>query len=215
MSKSSKIFTVIGFIAFLGAAVLVNSIFFSDSNGLPKYRGDDVANAGNDPFLNKIPGDLRNKYENELVKLKKELKDNPGDTEKWIQVGIIKKVFNNYAGARDAWEYAKIVNPNYSVAYFNLGDLYGSYLKDMETAKKNYLKAIDIDPAVGQYYVALAQFYKFFYTDKEDETDDILVRGLKEIPNDEGIKYQLTRYWKQEGLSDQEINKRLAEIVQE
>lgn len=161
---------------------------------LASYTGDPIDNVGNDPFLKEIPPDYFKKYTQELTDLKKSLGEKPANFDQWLRVGIIKKIFNNYIGARDAWEYAKKINPFLSVSYFNLGELYGWYFKDFTKAEDNYLKAIETDPALAQVYIGLANFYTYVYKAKADQTDDVLRRGLKELPDNEELKRALDYY---------------------
>ena len=194
---------------------LVGFLLFAplEDTNLPRYRGDTIDNIGNDPFIRQVPTEKAEQYKAELSRLKNALTENPTDLESWLQVGLIKKLFNNYAGARDAWEYAKLINPKHSIAYYNLGDIYSGYLKDVNKAEENYLKAIEVDPALSQYYVTLALFYEFVYKEKTDLVDDVLVTGLQYAPFDESLRYQLIRYLREQGLSTEAINARLEQAL--
>ncbi|PIR88907.1 MAG: hypothetical protein COU07_03350 [Candidatus Harrisonbacteria bacterium CG10_big_fil_rev_8_21_14_0_10_40_38] len=183
----------------VAVAVLGGVFFFTSSNGigggtLPKYKGDAIENIGTDLFIAEIPKDVQEKYKNELSDLNEGLKNTPDNIDLWIQVGIIKKIFNNYNGARDAWEYAKIVNPKHSTPYYNLGGLYGSYIKDFEKAEENYLKAIEIDPTLGYLYLGLADFYENFYTEKADQAIEVIKQGLVVVPDEPSLKQALEHY---------------------
>lgn len=160
----------------------------------PPYTGDPIENIGNDPFVQQVPTDYLRKYKQELANFKKTLAENPEDAEGWVRVGVLKKFFNNYEGARDAWEYVKIINPAFSTPYYNLGGLYAGYLKDNPKAEENYLKAIEIDPNLTYFYLALAEFYSVFYKEKIDQVDDILLRGLAALPNNESLLGALRNY---------------------
>ena len=161
---------------------------------LSSYTGDPIDNIGNDPFIQQVPADYLEKYKQELANFKKTLTENPGDAEAWARVGVLKKFFNNYEGARDAWEYAKIVNPEFSTPYYNLGGLYAGYLKDNLKAEENYLKAIEIDSALPYLYLGLAEFYSVFYKEKSDQVEQVLQRGLKILPGDESLLRALESY---------------------
>lgn len=169
-------------------------VISAEPRKLPLYQGDPIDNIGEDPFIQQVPADYLEKYKQELANFKKTLAKNPGDVEGWIRVGVLKKFFNNYDGARDAWEYAKIVNPEFSTPYYNLGVLYGAYLKDLIKAEENYLKAIEIDPSLTYLYLALAEFYSVFYKEKIDRVDDVLRRGLAVLPDNESLLDALRNY---------------------
>lgn len=163
---------------------------------LPKYGGEPIDKIGNDSFIQQVPPDYLKKYKEELTELKKILTENPNNVEKWLRVGVIKKFFNNYNGARDVWEYAKIVNPKFSTSYYNLGGLYGGYLRNNLKAEENYLKAIEIDPQLSYLYLGLAELYSVFYPEKKYLADDVILRGLKELPDNESLLQALKQYQK-------------------
>jgi len=156
------------------------------SDQLPLYTGDPIENIGNDPFIKMVPAAYLEKYKKELAELNDALINNKSDVDKWLRVGVIKKFFNNYLGARDAWEYAKLINPNHSTVYYNLGGLYSHYLRDYSKAEENYLKAIMIDPNLSYLYLGLADFYHTFVgnTAKALET---VKQGLLALPNDASL----------------------------
>lgn len=162
--------------------------------GPPSYTGDPIDNIGNDPFIRQVPADYLEKYKQELANFKKTLTENPGNAEAWARVGALKKFFNNYLGARDAWEYAKIVNPKFSIPYYNLGGLYAGYLRDNPKAEENYFKAIEIDPSLDYLYLGLADFYKVFYPEKADQAVEVIRLGLKEFPDNESLLKALKHY---------------------
>ena len=96
----------------------------------------------------------------DLNDLKVALEKNPSDFNDWIAVGITKKFFNDYEGARDAWEYVTVLYPNDSLAFENLGNLYALYLHNNAKAEYYYRKAIENNSIESSFYIALADFYK-------------------------------------------------------
>jgi tetratricopeptide (TPR) repeat protein len=161
---------------------------------LPSYKGDSIDNIGTDPIINTVSAATIEKYKKELTTLKDSLVKEPNNFDEWVQVGMIKKIFNNYSGARDAWEYACIVAPKNSIAYFNLGGLYGSYLHEFEKAELNYLRAIENDSKLAYLYLGLADFYWTFDVSKRDKADDIIRKGLEALPGDEALLQALQMY---------------------
>lgn len=161
---------------------------------LQLYSGDPIENIGNDAFIEQVPSEYLKSYKKELSELRETLAKNPGDFDGWLRLGVIKKFFNNYVGARDAWEYANAVASNNSTAYYNLGGLYGAYLKDYAKAETNYLAAIKNDPKLPYVYLGLAEFYSVFFPAKKDLADDVIRQGLEANPDDESLKGALKYY---------------------
>lgn len=104
----------------------------------------------------------------------------PFNINDWITVGIIKKFFNDYEGARDAWEYVTILYPRDPLAFENLGNLYALYLHDNAKAEYSYKKAIENNSLEPSFYIALADFYKNFLGDNSKAIDTLL-SGLEKI----------------------------------
>ena len=108
------------------------------------------------------------------------LEKDPFNINDWITVGIIKKFFNDFEGARDAWEYVIVLYPKDPLAFENLGNLYALYLRDNVKAEYNYKKAIENNPFEPSFYTALADFYRNFLNDNSKAIDIILL-GLGRI----------------------------------
>ncbi len=115
-----------------------------------------------------------------LNDLKVALEKDPFNINDWISVGITKKFFNDYEGARDAWEYVVVLYPNDPLAFENLGNLYALYLRDNSKAEYNYKKAIENNSLEPSFYIALADFYKNFLGDNSKAINTIL-SGLEKI----------------------------------
>ncbi len=160
------------------------------------YRGEPIEEIGNDPAIKNFPPEAIEKNKNRLHELAVQLKTDPKNWNFWMEIGQLKKFFNNYNGAVAVYEYAKTINPEEPLVYYNLANLYGSYLRDYPKAEEYYLKALDYGPSDEYIYLGLAEFYRDFYTAKSDLTDDVLLQGLKEIPNNPNLIIQLAYYYK-------------------
>jgi tetratricopeptide (TPR) repeat protein len=114
------------------------------------------------------------------------LKKNSSSVDDWINLGIYRKEIEDYDGAKEAWSYASLLNPNNPVPFSNLGDLYGYYLKDKAMAEINILKAVEKDPASANWYVRAADFYREVEDDLA-KAKAILEKGLVAIPNDASL----------------------------
>jgi len=88
------------------------------------------------------------------------LKRNPDDIAGWSDLGMVRKSLGDYEGTRQAWEYAAALRPNDYLAFVNLGDLYGYYLKDNAQAEKNFKHAIVNDPTRVYLYFKTYEFYR-------------------------------------------------------
>ena len=177
----------------------------SKTGELSLYKGQDVADIGNDAFISKVPKEQVDKYKAELIRLRGVLEKNPLNVDAWMGVGNIKNFFGNYDGARDAWEYTGYLNDGNSVVYYNLGNLYGSYLKDYKKAEENFLKAIELENRNVNYYIGAADFYRNFYTEKKAEVKKILEEGIRQVPNDVSILAYAGGYYKEEGNKERAL----------
>ena len=176
-----------------------------DEGNLVFYVGQDLADIGNSSFMNKVPKEQVDKYKAELARLKEVLESDPTNVENWMSVANIKNFFNNYEGARDAWEYAKYLNNDNSAVYYNLGNLYGGYLKDYKLAEENFLKAIELEKKNVNYYIGTADFYWNFYTGKKGEAGNILEEGMKEMPDDISLLSYAAGYYKNTGNKERAL----------
>lgn len=159
---------------------------------LPIYSGQPIAFLGNDPIIDQVSQEVVNKRRQMLAELAVSLSNDPNDFDGWMTVAYIKKIFNNYEGARDAWEYAKQVVSNSPLPYLNLGDLYGYYLRDLEKAEGNLLAAIQFDfSGVAGALQRTAFFYKDFgMIEKALQRFEELLRIN---PDEEWIKEEIRR----------------------
>lgn len=161
--------------------------------GLPAYQGEPIAYLGADPaILSQLPPERVQQYQNSLKERAVALAKNAADYDSWIAVGIYKKFFNNYTGARDAWEYAKIVGASDPQAYLNLASLYAYYLRDVKEAEKNFLAAVNLDRLnYSNSFYQIAAFYRDF---GQKELAIKFYRAILEFnPDDEAVKTELER----------------------
>ena len=118
------------------------------------------------------------------------LKANPFLPDEWLSLGINRKMISDYEGAKEAWEYVAIISPTSPIAFANLSDLYGYYLKDNVQAEKNYLKAIENEPTSPNYYLRAGTFYVEVVGDLS-KARAILIKGLSVIPDEANMKTAL------------------------
>jgi len=131
-----------------------------------------------------------------------DLKKDSSQADKWLDLGIQRKIAGDYEGASDAWEYAAALQPLSSIPFFNLGDLYHYYLKDFPRAEENFRQSIANDPSFIQAYRSLHEMYALSYTEKADLADDILLEGLQKNENHTDLLILLGKYYKGMGETE-------------
>ncbi len=155
------------------------------AKALMPYQGQPIRELNADPkFIASIGSALHEKYRKNLASLAERLEKDPLNHDDWLAVAYIKKLFSNYIGTRDAWEYAKIVKPDSAVPYFNLGGLYGYELKEPAKAEENYVSALRLDPYNLDYYVGLANFYADVLKNPT-ASEATLLSALDKVPHTE------------------------------
>ena len=134
-----------------------------------------------------------------VSKLNEELKTDYNHYDKWIDLGILRKMVGDYNEAINIWEFAARNWPDSFVAYHNLGDVYAFYLKDYDRAEKNMLKVIEIDPNYALEYRALHSFYKMSGVNLSAKAEDILIQGLDKNPKSVDLIMLLATHYKEGG----------------
>lgn len=151
----------------------------------PAYTGEPITRLNPDPKVVASVGVAYvERYQKDLTSIADRVEKGPQDYVDWLGVAYIKKLFNNYIGTRDAWEYAKVLNPDSPIAYFNLGELYGYEFKEPVKAEENYLSALRLNPYHLDYYIGLANFYEDVPKDLK-KAESVLLSALDKIPHTE------------------------------
>jgi len=109
------------------------------------------------------------------------LNADPSLFNEWVELGLLRKFIEDYAGAREAWEYASKLAPKNSISFLNLGTLYGYYLQDPLAAERNFLTSIQNDKTDPGAYIKTADFYLEVMKDKS-RARAIIDRGLNANP---------------------------------
>lgn len=128
-----------------------------------------------------LPEDAQKIAREKIEKLTSELKQNPNSFDLWLQLAIYRKMFGDYEGAREIWEYLGKINPKNPVVFNNLGDLYAYFLKDTRKAEENFLKALENGPDQIYIYRNTYEFYRYVLKD-DAKAKQILERGIKANP---------------------------------
>lgn len=153
-----------------------------------------------------VPEEVKLFTGDQLAKLKASLeqqatlaKTSPLKFNNWIQIGLYKKTIGDFEGARDAWEYASVLQPKNSLSFANLGELYWRYLHLYPQSEKNFKTSIAHKPEDPFTYISLAELYHYSYKGKEDLADDVLFEGLASNPGDENLTKELAYIYELRG----------------
>jgi tetratricopeptide (TPR) repeat protein len=121
----------------------------------------------------------------------KELKDvvsnNPSSLPAWLDLGNYHKMAGDFKGAEIYWNYASLLSPNDFIAFSNLADLYGYYLKDISSAEKYYNLAIEKGKSQYFLYFKFAEFYRDVLKDK-NKALSVVQKGLVALPGNKELE---------------------------
>jgi tetratricopeptide (TPR) repeat protein len=142
--------------------------------------------------------DIKNAFYKKIQEQIDLLKKDSNNVDNWIVLGNYRKMAEDYEGAAEAWNYAAALNPQNTIPFYNLGYLYGFYLKDLAKAETNYLKSIQNDPQNFQAYIDLADLY---WADnkgvKQERIEGLLKKGIEAVSgvNKNAIILRLAGYY--------------------
>lgn len=143
-----------------------------------------------------ISPELRKSTLINLGKVVESLKKDPSVLDNWINLGLQRKQLGDYDGAREAWEYAKVIAPSSVVPWHNLGDLYHFYLKDYKKSEENWKKTIVLQPDYSYGYRGLYELYSYSMKEKTDQIPVVLKQGIINAPQATDIAVLLSEYEK-------------------
>ena len=103
---------------------------------------------------------------------------------RWINIGILKKRLNDLEGTEEAWQTAISINPDQSLAFGNLADLYLFNLGQYEKAEEYYLKVLSMRQDNYTYYIGLVTLYRYNMTEKVDLIENIMIEGAEINPGE-------------------------------
>lgn len=137
-------------------------------------------------FSANIEASFRDSLNEKLKTIIAQLNANQLDIRAWINLGAIRKMGGDYAGAAEAWEYILSILPANTTAAYNLGDLYQNFTHENAKAEARFLLVIEHQPTNVNPYVNLYQLYRFAMKDNV-KAAAILEQGLKVIPGNEQL----------------------------
>jgi len=199
MSKKNIIYIVlVVMMASLVAYFYFADLYKSDEEDLTKiYTVEDFPDAlkiVDEEVLEFSLKDLNEQYQ--------DLRDNEYVYLSWVNIGILKKRLKDNLGAERAWLKAIEYNPDRSLAYGNLADLYLFNSQEYEKAEEYYLKVLEINPNQHGYYVGLVSLYRYNMTEKSDSIEEIMSNGAKINPAEAENYYMYLANYFAEGVDN-------------
>jgi cytochrome c-type biogenesis protein CcmH/NrfG len=135
------------------------------------------------PDLNRsVPPGSDKKTTEKIMNLSLDIKKDPSNVGKWIDLGLWRRNVGDFEGAKEAWEYANLLRPNNPVILGNLGVVYGYDLGKVDKAENYFIEAIKADPLYEYVYIQVHNFYRDVKRDNV-QAKKILEQGVKALPN--------------------------------
>lgn len=136
-------------------------------------------------------------FEARFNETKEKLLKDPDDFDSWLYLGALKKGVGDYEGARDIWIYAAKIRPKSSSPFANLADLYANFLNEPQKAEEAIKKAIENDPEYSDYYIKLAEIYRYKMPGQEALYEQVMLEAINKFPNDSNLVSNLALYYRQ------------------
>lgn len=150
--------------------------------------------------LNKMSEDVMDKSLKDLNLQYEKLAEGDYTYIRWINIGILKKRLDDYTGAEEAWQKAISYDPDQSLAFGNLADLYLYNLQQYDKAEEYYNKVLSMRTDNFGYYVGLAALYRYNLTEKENLIEGLMLQGAEKSPAEaENYYMYLADYYYHEG----------------
>jgi len=124
------------------------------------------------------------------------LKQNQNDIDAWLDLAIQYKEAKDFKGAQQVWEYMNDAFPQQDTSAFNLGVLFHQDLKKYERSEESYREAIRRNPSAPLNYLGLHELYRYAYKRDTTAAVDILLEGMKVLPNEPNLPIALAAYYR-------------------
>jgi tetratricopeptide (TPR) repeat protein len=105
----------------------------------------------------------------------------------WINLGTLRKMVNDYTGAKTDWAYAATLYPKSTIPFDNLGELYLDYLKDYPKAEANFKQSISNDPHDINAYQQLVSLYTVYGYKDTATALTLIQQGLAANPDNQTL----------------------------
>ncbi len=107
---------------------------------------------------------------------------------------VLKRVRTEFQKAKEHAEKAIELEPNQTVYWFNLGNLYLEDVRKMPEAESCYKKALELDPTSFNAYESLGYLYEFETKDLE-QAEIFYLKAFEVDPSKERIYHRLSNYY--------------------
>jgi len=134
----------------------------------------------------------------ELNRLNSLLENNSNDYNALLKIGNICMMIQEYEKAEVLFLRIIEIESNFALSHINLAELYGSFWEEKSKAVEYYKKAIELNPWRSQYYRSLADLYRSNFPEKKDEIEPLLLKGIKEYPENIDFYTYLASYFRYE-----------------
>ncbi|MEK7099322.1 MAG: hypothetical protein AAB916_02300 [Patescibacteria group bacterium] len=131
---------------------------------------------------------MRKKIDASIVALEKD----PKVFDEWMNLAILRKTVDDYEGAREIWEFLKIMNPRHQGPSANLAALYAFDLKDPVRAEQNFTIALELWKKDTMVWRNAYDFYRYVRKD-DQKAKEMLANGIKETESPD-LQYLLDHY---------------------
>ena len=131
-----------------------------------------------------LPEETKEMARTKIEELRANLKADAGLRNSWLDLASYYKIIGDYEGAEEVWKYMAFEDGSDFVPLYNLGMLYGYYMKNYPEAERYFKKAVEINPGHIATYASFYSFYVEAYTEKSDLAEGVLLQGLEANPGD-------------------------------
>jgi len=163
-----------------------------DSIDVPDFRAPITYSAD-------LSADAKAIIQKNVATLQATLQKNSLDLKAWLDLGAMRKMAGDFAGAETDWKFVTQASPKNTAAFWNLGDLYMNFLKNYPKAESAFKSVIAIEPTNTQAYQALFQLYTDLYKQGTGAAESILKQAIAANPDSVDMQVTLARYYKSQG----------------
>jgi tetratricopeptide (TPR) repeat protein len=138
---------------------------------------------------------------NNIKTLVSQLKEDSNAVFAWFDLANQYKIIDDFEGAVEIWEYLRVVTPENTLSYLNLGNVYHYHLKEYEKSENAYRDAIAINNQTEGAYTGLHDLYKYSYKQGSALAEGVLLEGVSAIEDSIALLTTLAAYYKEVGNS--------------
>ena len=135
-------------------------------------------------------------FQQRFEETKKRLQANPDNFGDWLYAGVLKKSAGDYEGARDVFIYAGQIRPQSSTPFANLADLYAYFLNEPAKAEENIKKAIANNPNDYNFYLSLADIYRYKFPDGAVKYEQTMLEAIAKFSDNPNLIAPLAAYYR-------------------